>query len=55
MQQSAFYAELAEIIDTDVSNLNPDANLEALGWSSLGSLCTSLNAAPRLDKMSTRG
>ena len=35
MQQSAFYAELAEIIDTDVSNLNPDANLEALGWSSL--------------------
>jgi acyl carrier protein len=35
MQQSAFYAELAELLDTDVSNINPNAFLEDLGWSSL--------------------
>jgi acyl carrier protein len=35
MEQSQFYSQLAEILDTDASNLNPDAVLEALGWSSL--------------------
>jgi acyl carrier protein len=35
MTQSAFYSSLAEIIDTDVANLSPDAELEVLGWSSL--------------------
>jgi acyl carrier protein len=35
MQESTFFAELAELLDTDVSNLNPSAHLEDLGWSSL--------------------
>jgi len=35
MQESTFFAELAELLDTDVSNLNPGAHLEDLGWSSL--------------------
>jgi acyl carrier protein len=36
MEQQNYYSQLAEIIDTDVSNLSPDADLESLGWSSLG-------------------
>lgn len=35
MEQKVFYTQLAEIIDTDVSNLHPEADLEGLGWSSL--------------------
>jgi acyl carrier protein len=35
MDKSKFFTELAELLDTDVSNLNPDAHLEDLGWSSL--------------------
>ena len=35
MEQTVFYSQLAEIIDTDVSSITPEADLEGLGWSSL--------------------
>jgi acyl carrier protein len=35
MDLKVFYTQLAEVIDTDVSNINPEAELEGLGWSSL--------------------
>lgn len=35
MELNSFYAQLAEILDTDAANLNLDADLEAIGWSSL--------------------
>jgi acyl carrier protein len=35
MVLSDFYVQLAEILDTDVAKLNPQADLESLGWSSL--------------------
>lgn len=38
MDQSQFYSQLAEILDTDTSNLNPNASLGELGWSSLAAV-----------------
>jgi acyl carrier protein len=35
MDLNDFRVQLAEILDTDVSKLNPQADLESLGWSSL--------------------
>ena len=35
MDTSTFYSHIAEIADTDVSNVNPTAELASLGWSSL--------------------
>jgi len=35
MDSITFYSHIAEIADTDVSNVNPTAELVSLGWSSL--------------------
>jgi acyl carrier protein len=35
MEEREFYSQLAEILDTDVESVNPGAQLEELGWSSL--------------------
>jgi acyl carrier protein len=35
MDTTTFYSHIAEIADTDVSNVNPTAELASLGWSSL--------------------
>jgi acyl carrier protein len=35
MDSTTFYTHIAEIADTDASLVNPSAELESLGWSSL--------------------
>jgi acyl carrier protein len=35
MEERAFYAQLAEILDADVAAVRPEVDLESLGWSSL--------------------
>jgi len=35
MEERAFYAQLAEILDADVAAVTPDVALSSLGWSSL--------------------
>jgi len=35
MSKSTFYSQLAEILDTDASNLHPNTELRSLEWSSL--------------------
>ena len=35
MTKTTFYSQLAEILDTDASNLHPSTDLKSLDWSSL--------------------